>query len=166
MPAAIPATILTLDRDHCIAVWNRTLIQIWRRATTAAAAQQMCETARTFAASQPDKISILFVIEAASEVPGDQARKGLTKFLGEVGPRTSCMVAVPEGGSFRAAIVRSIGVAAGAVLLRFPLKFAATVEEGIDTLAPDLPPAPAGVEGLRSAVAQLRAHLAEHDAKR
>lgn len=163
---AISATILTADHDHCIAAWNGTLIQIWRRATTAAAAQKMSETARAFAASRRDEITILFIVEADSEVPGDQARKALKQFLSDIGPRTSCMVVVPEGGSFRAATVRSIGVALGVVFLRFPMKFAATVEEGTAMLAPHLPPGPAGAEGLRAAVTRLRADLAALDAKR
>jgi hypothetical protein len=156
-----PALIHAVDAGHCIATWDRTLIQIWRRDTTEQAGANMCGIARTFAAKHRNGINSLFIVEAASEIPGSGARTNFTRFTRETAVKAACCVVVPEGGGFRPALVRSIVIGL-ATLLRepFPYKFVGDVDAAIDLLGPHVDPQAGGREGLRRAVTSLRAKIA------
>lgn len=156
-----PALIHAVDDGHCIATWDRTLIQIWRRATTEQAAANMCGIARTFAAKHRDGINSLFIVEPASDIPGSGARSNFTRFTRETAVKATCCVVVPEGGGFRAALVRSIVIGL-ATLLRepFPYKFVSDVDAAITMLGPHVDPLAGGRDGLRRALTGLRANIA------
>jgi hypothetical protein len=156
-----PATLRELDADHCIATWNRTLIQIWRRGWTASAMAEARRIGRLFIAEQPQPIALLLIVEASAQVPSAPARKELGQFIEETASAMACAVVVSEGGEFRAAVVRAVKDSLQHVM-RGPgfYKFAATVDEAVDHMAPHLGPAPGGPEDLRQALTALRAQIA------
>lgn len=155
-----PATILTVDADHCLATWDRTLIQIWRHATTEAAAANMCSVARTFGAGHPDGATLLFIVEKTSEIPGAGARAAFARFTRETAGQMVCCAMVPEGGGFRPAIIRSVASSVATLLRQsLPYQFAESVDGGIKLLERHLTASPGGHEGLRRAVRELRARI-------
>jgi hypothetical protein len=155
-----PALILAVDDDHCIAAWDRTLIQIWRRATTDRAASNMYTIARAFTAKHPRGANGLFIVESASEIPGAGARREFARFTQECVSKMACCAVVPEGGGFRAATVRSVVFGLGALLKpAFPYKFAADIDAATNLLAPNLSDGWGGREELRHAVTDIRARL-------
>lgn len=159
-PVDTPALIIADDADHCLATWDRTFIQIWRRATSERAVGNMCAAARSFAAKHPEGFNLLFIVEPASEIPGSAARAEFARCTKETVARATCAAVVPEGGSFRSALVRSIVVGLTTLLRQsFPYKFVDSLDAAIDLLGPHLSPAAGGRDALRRAVTDLRARI-------
>ena len=154
-----PALILALDDDHCLAAWDRTLIQIWSRATTEMAASSMCSVAREFTLKHPRGSSGLFIVENASAVPGAGARRAFSRFTRESASKMVCCAVVPEGGGFRSATVRSVVFGLGVLLKPSPYKFAADVDAATSLLAPNLSDGSGGRDKLRIAVTDVRARM-------
>jgi hypothetical protein len=68
-------------------------------------------------------------------------------------PRLASAVLVAEGGGFRAALVRGVGVALTVLVPhRVPFKFCSGVQEGLKQIAPALVGSPGGVLGLSAAL--------------
>lgn len=71
-------------------------------------------------------------------------------------------VVVAEGGGFRAALVRGVGIALSTMMPhRVPFKFVSEVEEALALLGPHLSKAGRGVAGLRDALGKLRDAVSE-----
>jgi len=155
------ATILSLDRDACVACWGNTLIQVWIKLTDEDVMKRTSDVARNFAAGQNGQITLLSIIERKSVVPTDGARKVRGQFFEDTSEKIVCMAIVPEGGELRSSIVRSVGVSEGLPVYRFPMKFVANTDAAIDVLAPYLTAASGGADGLRAAVTNLRAQIRE-----
>ncbi len=131
--------ILEADGAYCLARYDRTLIAVWRGACTKASVDAMyaaCETLLTDGSAQPTYISIL---EATAPAPPEAARAVLARWSRNQVPKLARAVIVAEGGGFRAATVRGVGVALSLLLPhRVALKFVGSVGEGADELAPFL----------------------------
>jgi hypothetical protein len=154
----IRATVRAEDADHCIAVWNRTLIQLWRFATSGPAVSGMNRIARALLAEEGGPVTSIGIVEPTSDVPGAEARAELARFSRDFASRMALAVMVAEGGGFRGAIVRSVGVALTRLAPhKVPFKFVDTVEQGAMALAPHLPEATGGPSALMRAIAELRA---------
>jgi hypothetical protein len=156
-----PAIILTVDPDHCLATWDRTLIQIWRRATTEKAVANACAVARTFAAKDPRGTTLLSIVERTSDIPGAKARAEFARFGKESARRMACCVLVPEGGGLRLAIVRSVAASLAALTGQaFPYQFSEDVDAALTLLRPHLAPSAGGPDALRRALITARAQIA------
>lgn len=150
--------IRALDDDHCIATWQGVLIQVWRGATTSAAVRELGQIARAFTAEEGKPICSIAVIERSSPPPADTLRNQLADFYRAANMNVAVVVA--EGGGFRGAIVRGVGLTLSTLAPKsLPFKFATTVEEATALIAPHLPPGAGGANGLRRIIDEVRGEL-------
>jgi hypothetical protein len=156
-----PAILIqAVDPDRCVGTWNRTLIQIWREVATPEAVVEMTSIADKLVAQQGDPVTCLFVVEASSPPPSDRARKELAKFSRDTVRRMALAVIVAEGGGFRAALVRGVGIALTTLMPHaVPFKFVNTVDDALVLLRPHLSTAAGGTEGLRRAFEEMRGQI-------
>jgi hypothetical protein len=103
-------SLQAVDADHGVAIWNRTLILIWRGRVSESAMLATNNAARRFVA-EPGPASCLFIVESGSPPPEGTARKALATFSREIAAQMVLAVVVAEGGGFRAALVRGVGLA-------------------------------------------------------
>ena len=102
----------------------------------------------------------LFIVEETSPPPGDITRTQFAKFSRDIVSRMKLAVIVSEGGGFRSAIVRGVGVTLTTMLPhRASFKFVNDVEVAANLLEPLLAPGSGGAQELLLAVEQLRGRL-------
>ena len=126
--------IIVKDPDHCIAVWDRVVFELWRGAATLSGSQRMIATCEELLVS--GDASFFVILEATSPPPSEPVRSVLAKWSRETVPKMEAAIVVAEGGGVRAAIVR--GVCTALTLLaphRVPFTFASTVDDGLTRLA-------------------------------
>lgn len=149
--------ILTLDAHHYVATWDRVLIQVWRGEAMPLGILELGQLAESFMREERGPISSLAIIEPFATPPSQPARKELSRFYREFAPRMGAAVVVAEGGSFRAAFVRGVGITLSTLAPRsLPFTFASNVKEAATVLAPHLSHLAGGSAGLQSALADLR----------
>lgn len=154
--------IVLKDPDHCIATWHQTVIEIWRGAATVTGVRHMMKTCEKLLANGKGGVTYLAILERSSPAPDEQARTILAQWSREVVPRMAGAVLVAEGTSFRAALVRGVGIALTALLPhRVPFKFTGTVEEASVLLAPLLPTSVGGSSALRAAVEEVHSQMGQ-----
>jgi len=147
------------DTDHCVVSWDRVLIHVWCHATTRDAIANLERYARAFIAEQPpgQKICSLGIVERTSPPPGDQVRSDLSRFFRELMPQLNAAIIVPEGGGFRAAMVRGVGVALSTLAPRsLPFTFADSIPSAAQRIAPFLSPRAGGAATLETVIEQAR----------
>jgi hypothetical protein len=151
-------SIRAVDANHGVATWERTLIQVWHGPGTPLALANVNEVARAFIAEvRSGPITSLYIVEPSSPPPSDVARRELATFSRELVPKMALAVIVAEGGGFRAALVRGVGIALTTLMPhRVPFKFVNEIEEALTLLAPHLSRSAGGVDGLREALGELR----------
>jgi hypothetical protein len=129
------------DKDHCVGLWDRVLIQVWHYKTTARAIAELTLVARKFTVEAQAPISSLAIIERTSPPPHDQDRKLLANFYREFAPTMAMQIVVADGGGFRAALVRAVGVTLSTLAPRaLPFKFVGDVTDASALLAAHLSP--------------------------
>lgn len=152
--------VRVLTADHCFASWDRTLIQVWQKSTSHEAMVELHDFGRAFLTEAPGPATLITIIEPDSEVPKEKARRKLAQFNVDVVAKMALAVAVPEGGGFRPAIVRSVATALTVLMPhRVPYKFAESVPAGVRLLAPHLRAEAGGAHGLIEAILDLRAEM-------
>lgn len=152
--------IRKLDRDYCIATWDCALIQIWRREVTAEAVAQLAEITRRFSEELARPICSVAVIERTSPAPPEAVRSSLSRFYRDSASDFAAAVVVAEGGGFRSALVRGVGVALSMLAPKtIPFEFAANVRAAAVIIAPYLSPVAGGASGLERSVEEVRVHL-------
>jgi hypothetical protein len=145
---------------YCFATWDRVLIEIWRLAVSAEIVAERNRIARMFMLEERQPISSLSIIEPLSPPPSDSARAELATFSRDLVPKMGVAVIVAEGGGFRAALVRGVGITLTTLMPhRVPFKFVHDVQEATVILAQHLSPAAGGAAGLERAVHDLRAQI-------
>ncbi len=156
----ISARIVVQDSDHLVAVWNRTLIHIWRGAPTFESVGGMVKVCRELLLAAGGGVTCLAVVERSSPAPGEPARQALAQWSRELVPQMDAAVFVAEGSGFRSALVRGVGVALTTLMPhRVPFKFVSTIDEGLACLSPKIALSFGGVAVLRKAVDELRAKM-------
>jgi hypothetical protein len=104
----------------------------------------------------------LLLVEARSPLPDDEARRDLATFSRDVVSRMSLAVVVSEGGGFRGALVRAVGVTLTTIVPhRSHFKFTNDVESAAQLLARHLQPASVGAADLVRAVEEARLKIGE-----
>jgi len=152
--------IHSLDTHHCIATWDRVLLQVWRREVTAEAVRALHAIGKQFAAEIPDPLSMLSIIEPTSPPPSDKLRASISEFYRELAPRMKEQIIVAEGSGFRVALVRSVGLALSAIAPRsLPFRFVGSVTEAAAMIGPHLSPRAGGVDALQRAIGAARAQM-------
>jgi hypothetical protein len=110
--------------------------------------------------ADPFPATSLFIVEPTSPPPEDTPRTQFAKFSRDIVKRMSLAVIVSEGGGFRAAIVRGVGVTLTTMLPhRASFKFVNDVKVAADLLEPYLAPRSGGAQELLLTVEQLRGRL-------
>ncbi len=146
--------------NYCIATWDRVLLQLWRREVTPDAIENLASIGRTFVATSPGSTCSLAVIESTSPPPSDKLRSALSAFYREMAPHMREQIIVAEGSGFRAALVRSVGLALSAIApSSLPFKFVGGIDEAAALIRPHLSSGAGGVNGLNLALKDLRAKL-------
>jgi hypothetical protein len=152
--------IRNLDRDHGFAIWNQTQLLDWRGVVRPPAMARIIEIARPLV-DAGQLTTTLSVVERDSPMPDGMARQELARWSREICARQKLAIIVPEGGGFRAAAVRGVGVALTTLLPhRVPFKFLGSLEDAVSLLAPHLPLAGNAPAELRDAIAELRRRVA------
>jgi hypothetical protein len=157
---SVAALVRALDDAHVVGVWGATLIQIWRGAPTAIRTAEMNRIAAELVASSQHPVSSLFIVERRSPTPDDAARKNLAAFSRDIVSRMSISVVVAEGGGFRGALVRSVGVALTTVLTHSSkFRFVDDVHGAAELIEPHLERGTGGARALLTAADELRAKI-------
>ena len=152
--------VRVVDDVHVIGVCGATLIQIWRGAPTPALTLEANGIAHALIASGSAQVSSLFVVEPGSPPPDDETRKALAAFSRDIVSRMSISVVVAEGGGFRSALVRGVGVALTMILPHASkFKFVNDVSSGVRLIEPHLKPGTGGAKALLEATEALRAKI-------
>ena len=93
--------------DFAFGSWRSLFICCWRMHTTVECAQEVGRRCAEFAASHPEGIALLTIIEAHAPAPNNDARTAIADF-----PRNATYVRASalafEGTGFRASLVRSV----------------------------------------------------------
>jgi hypothetical protein len=155
-----PIDIHALDDAHVVATWGRTLIQIWRGVPTGKASANVNKIANVFVAADPFPATSLFVVEPRSPSPDDETRRNFATFSRDIVSKMSLAVIVSEGGGFRGALVRAVGVALTTMVPhRSHFKFVNDLETAALLLKPHLLPRTGGAEELVRTAELLRARI-------
>ena len=145
------------DKDHCIALWDNVLIQIWQFATTPTAVVALDTIARAFIADRGGPICSIAVVEKTSPPPKDQVRTLLAKFYRELAPQMSQQIVVADGSGFRGAMVRAVGVTLSALAPRaLPFRFVGSIPEATALVAPYLSTHAGGEATLQRVLGEIR----------
>jgi hypothetical protein len=149
--------VRSIDDAHVVATWGRTFIQIWRGVATAAASAEVNRLADAFCDASSFPATSLFIVESQSPPPEDQTRKNFATFSRDIVSRMSLAVIVAEGGGFRGAIVRAVGLTLTTMMPhRSRFNFVNDIETAAGMLAPHLSPGTSGAAGLVRTVQELR----------
>jgi hypothetical protein len=152
--------IRAVDESHIVAIWGRTLIQIWRGAPTGEASGEVNRIGREVVAAATFPATSLFIVERGSPPPGEETRRNFATFSRDIVSRMSLSVVVAEGGGFRGALVRAVGVTLTTVMPhRSKFEFVNDLSTAVRLLTPHLPPGIGGAEKLVAATEELRTKI-------
>jgi len=99
-----------VDDVHVFGTWGTTLIQIWRGPPSGKLSAEVNRIAGEFITSHPGDVSSLFIVERSSPPPDDETRKNFAAFSRDLSAKMNISIVVAEGGGFRGALVRAVGV--------------------------------------------------------
>lgn len=155
-----PILVRGTDDNYIVGIWGTTLIQIWRGAATAKASAEVNRIGRELVESTPFPATSLFLVERGSPPPEDETRKNFAAFSRDIVSRMALSVVVAEGGGFRGALVRAVGVTLTTLLPHSSkFKFVNDLGTAVRLIEPHLRPGIGGAEGLTAATEELRSKL-------
>jgi len=154
-----PILVYACDSVHVVGSWSTVLIQIWRGPPSGEAFAGVNRAAQAFVDSHTKPVCCLFIVERSSPPPDDEARKKLATFSRDIVSRMAISAVVAEGGGFRAALVRAVGVTLTTILPHSSkFKFVNDVAVAVRLIEPHLK-LPNGGEHLTQAAEVLRAKI-------
>jgi len=154
--------VRVVDDVHVVATWGRTFIQIWRGAPTGTTSARVNRMAAEFVAASAFPATSLFIVEARSPSPDDETRRNFAAFSRDIVSQMELAVIVSEGGAFRGALVRAVGVALTTILPhRSNFKFVNDVETAAQLLAPYLMTGSGGPPALMRVAEEVRSKIGE-----
>jgi hypothetical protein len=158
----VAARIVAQDRDYFVATWQQTVFAVFRGVPTVEHVTSITAACKKLLASGTGDATYLGVIERTSPAPTEPVRRELAHWSQDVVSRMAVAVIVPEGGGFRNALVRGVGIAL-TVLIRHavPFRFSPNVEEAAHLLARFIPASAGGVAQLALAVEEARTRWAQ-----
>jgi hypothetical protein len=153
----VAARIVAHDPDYCLAIWHQTVISIFRGPASIEHVASISKQCRALLDSASGGVTYLSVIERASPAPSEPVRRELAHWSRDVVARLNAAVIVAEGGGFKNALVRGVGVALTVLAPhKVPFKFASTVAEASELLARFIPDNAGGMAELARAVTEVR----------
>jgi hypothetical protein len=164
-PGLESPVIRALDANHCVATWDNVLIQIWRSEVTIQAAAGLTELACDMLASRGSTpLGLAFVVEETSPPPTDQARVLMSAFFRNLSPNFTHRFVIAEGGSFRMALVRSVGVDLSNLGPQpIPFTYTNSIQQTAELIAPVLSPESGGAIGFVLTLTKLREEISIGD---
>jgi hypothetical protein len=158
----VAAQLVAQDRDYFVATWHRTVLTVFRGAPTVEQVTKITGVCKKLLANSQGDTTYLSVIERTSPAPTEPVRRELAHWSRDVVTQMASAVIVPEGGGFRSAMVRGVGIALTALIPhKVPFRFPGTVEEAAQLLARFIPESAGGAAELLLAVAEARARWAQ-----
>jgi hypothetical protein len=158
--SSLHALVRVVDDVHVVGVWGTTLIQIWRGAPTSTLTAEMNRIASGLVASSRHPVSSLFIVERQSPTPDDEARKDFATFSRDIVSRMVVSVVVAEGGGFRGALVRAVGVTLTTILPHSSkFRFVGDVASAVQLIEPHLEPGNRNGGALLAAADELRGKM-------
>ncbi|MES1176141.1 MAG: hypothetical protein ABUL62_17600 [Myxococcales bacterium] len=155
----VAARILLQDSDFCLASWHDTLFCVYRGPASVEHVTVSSKHCRALIERTKGKATYLSIIERSSPAPSEEVRRVLAVWSRDVVTKMTAAVIVAEGGGFKNALVRGVGVALTALVPhKVPFKFSSTAAEGVQLLARYLPPEQGGAAELVLAVEEVRAN--------
>ena len=154
----LAAQVVLQDNAYSVATWHQTVLTIFRGATTLEHVAGISAVCQSLLVNGKGPALYMSVIERGSPAPTDLVRKELAHWSRDIVSKMAIAVIVAEGGGFRNAIVRGVGVALTLLAPHaVPFKFCGSVAEGADILARFLPKSAGGATELALAIAEVRA---------
>ena len=152
----VDAQIVAENVDYCLATWRQTVITLWVGPPTVDQVLRISAQCKLLLSNGKGPVTYLSVIERSSPAPTEPVRKEFAVWSRDVVSKLAMAVMVAEGGGFRGALVRGVGIALTALVPhKVPFKFASSVEEGLDLMGHVLP-SPGSAAELGEAIAELR----------
>jgi len=154
----VAALVVAQDADYCLASWHQTVISIFRGPASTEHIARISKQCRALLDSAKGSgVTYLSVIERASPAPSEPVRREMAQWSRDVVARLSAAVIVAEGGGFKNALVRGVGVALTVLAPhKVPFKFASTVAEASELLVRFIPDNSGGPAELARAVTEVR----------
>jgi hypothetical protein len=152
------ADVVSVTSDSVVGTWQDVVIGISRRTPTFQTVEALRRATTNVFERSFTSVVYLLVVEPTSAPPGQELVKGLFQVLSSYRQSVSGYYLVAEGGGFRAATVRSVGIT---LSLLAPKAFPFTIVESVQQVAAKVcfvgctkPP-----EQLGRVIAELRAKL-------
>ena len=153
----VRARIIVQDSDCVVAVWHATVLSVYCGPATLQHVLNISQTCRVLLEESKDPVTYVGVIERSSPAPTETVRRELAAWSRDIVTKLAVATIVAEGGGFKNALVRGVGIALTVLLPHtVPFKFSSTVEEGAALVAPSLPEISGGAPQLIAAVAEVR----------
>ncbi|RYZ10313.1 MAG: hypothetical protein EOO73_01695 [Myxococcales bacterium] len=155
-----PLIIQSSHPQHCFATWDRVLINLWRGDMELEAATHLQSVVDRFVRTNDGQsLAALSIIASTAPAPPERVRVRLASAYRSLEAAGVRHVWVAEGGSSRSALMLSVGLTLSAApALPLQLKFAASVHEAAEMIAPCLSRASGRATVLKSIVEQVRWH--------
>lgn len=159
--------VRVVDDVHAVGIWGRTLIQIWRGPPSGPATAEVNRIARRLLVTASSRATSLFIVEAGSPPPDGEGRKNMAEFSKEIAGQMPLAVVVAEGGSFRSALVRAVGLTLSRLLPHSgTFQFVNDLETGAKLIEPHLHRSAGGAEQLVEAAEDLRSRIGKNHIRR
>ncbi|HEY0466740.1 MAG TPA: hypothetical protein VGC79_21180 [Polyangiaceae bacterium] len=156
-PPNSPARMVAQDRDYFVAVWHETVISVFRGAVTLQHVLDISNTCKALLDERRGEVTYLSVVERSSPAPTETVRRALAFWSRDVVTKLGVAVMVAEGGGFKNALVRGVGVALTVLAPhKVPFKFSGSVDEGAALITAFLSEKAGGAEQLILAIAEAR----------
>ena len=154
----VAARLVEQDADACFSIWHQTLVCVFHGAASVEHVKLNSRLCRSLLEEARGPVTCISVIERSSPPPADRVRRELAVWSRDVVPRLAAAVMVAEGGGFRSALVRGVGVALTALMPhRVPFTFTTSVDDAVRVLGPYLPTRCGGPAELAAEIARIRA---------
>jgi hypothetical protein len=134
---------------------------MWRGEATLGAAEALGKVAQTFIAERPgEPLNCLSIVGSQSPPPNGKVRALLSDCYRALEPKVVQQIWVAEGSQSRAALVRGVGLTVStSAPSPLPLRFAMSMDEAAQLLAPHLSNPAKGAAQLKAAVDWVRSRL-------
>jgi hypothetical protein len=158
----VATRILHQDPDAFIAIWHHTVITVYRGPASLKHVTITSQQCRELVAGDAGSATYLSIIERTSPPPNEGVRRALAIWSRDVVTQMAAAAIVAEGGGFKNALVRGVGLALTALAPhRVPFKFGSSVAEGVQLISRHLPAQHGGAAALQLAIETLRASWVE-----
>ena len=136
----VVARILHEDADAYIASWHSTVITVYRGPASLQHVTIASRHCRELVERDAGAATYMGIVERTSPPPTEGVRRALAVWSRDVVTQMAAAVMIAEGGGFKNALVRGVGLALTALAPhKVPFKFASSVTEGVQIIARFLP---------------------------